>query len=111
MLTPGQAADCRAAEVLLQRLPSGALVMADRAYDTDAVRDQIQARGAVPNIPSKRNRRWRRCFSPALYRGRNAIERMFGRLKDFRRIATRYDKLAVNFLAAVQLAAAVSYWL
>jgi transposase len=86
-------------------------VTADRAYDTDAVREQIQAQGAVPNIPSKRNRRWRHCFSPVLYRGRNAIERMVGRLKDFRRIATRYDKLAANFLAAVQLAAAVSYWL
>ncbi len=85
--------------------------MADRAYDTDAVRAQIQAQGAVPNIPSKRSRRWKQCFSPVLYRGRNAVERMFGRLKDFRRIATRYDKLAANFLAAVQLAAAVSYWL
>ena len=51
------------------------------------------------------------CFSPALYRNRNAIERMFGRLKDFRRIATRYDRLADNFLAAVCLVATVSYWL
>jgi transposase len=82
LLTPGQAADYRAAEALLQSLPPDALIMADRAYDTDTMREQIQARGAVPNIPSKRNRRWRHCFSPALYRGRNAIERMFGRLKD-----------------------------
>jgi transposase len=85
--------------------------MADRAYDTDAVREQIQTRGAVPNIPSRCTRRWKPCFSPVLYRGRNALERMFGRLKDFRRIATRYDKLATNFLAAIHLAAAVSYWL
>lgn len=92
-------------------MPPDALVLADRAYDTDAVRDQIQTRGAVPNIPSRRTRRWKRCFSPVLDRGRHAIERMFGRLKDFRRIATRYDKLAANFLATVQLAAAVSYWL
>ncbi len=111
LLTPGQAADCRAAEALLRRLPPGALVMADRAYDTDAVREQIQGRRSVPNMPSRRNRRWKHCFSPVLYRGRNAIERMFGRLKDFRRVATRYDKLAANFLAAVHLAAAVSYWL
>lgn len=111
LLTAGQAADCQAAEALLRRLPPDALVMADRAYDTDAVRDQIQAQGAVPNIPAKRTRRWKHCFSPVLYRSRNAIERMFGRLKDFRRIATRYDKLAANFLAAVQLAATVSYWL
>jgi transposase len=72
---------------------------------------QIQGRGAVPNIPSKRNWRWKHCFSAVLYRGRNAIEHMFGRLKDFRRISTRYDMLATNFLAAVQLAAAISYWL
>jgi len=85
--------------------------MAGRAYDTDAVRGRIHAQGAVPNIPSKRNRRWRHCFSPVLHRGHNAVERMFGRTKDFRRIATRYDKLAVNFLAAVHLAAAVSHWL
>lgn len=85
--------------------------MADRAYDTNAVRQQIEDQGGVPNISPKRNRRWKSCFSPVLYRGRNAIERMFCRLKDFRRIATRYDKLAVNFLSAIYLAAAVSYWL
>jgi transposase len=51
------------------------------------------------------------CFSPVLYRDRNAIERMFCRLKDFRRVATRYDRNAVNFLAAVCIAATVSYWL
>ena len=85
--------------------------MADRGYDTNAVRSAIESRGATPNIPPKVNRVWKPCFSRVLYRGRNAIERMFGRLKDFRRIATRYDKLAINFLAAVHLAAAVSYWL
>ena len=88
---------------------SGALVLADRGYDTNAVRSAIEARNATPNIPPKCNRRWKPCFSPVLYRGRNAIERMFGRLKDFRRIATRYDKLAANFLAAVYLVATVCY--
>ncbi|WP_408901882.1 IS5 family transposase [Plastoroseomonas hellenica] len=110
-LTAGQAADCRAAETLLQRLAPSTLVMADRAYDTNAVRQQIEQQGAVPNIPPKRTRRWKYYFSPVLYRGRNAIERMFCRLKDFRRIATRYDKLATNFLSAVYVAATVSYWL
>ena len=57
------------------------------------------------------NRRWKNCFSPFIYRNRNAIESMFGRLKNFRRIATRYDRLADNFLAALCLAATVSYWL
>jgi transposase len=87
------------------------LVIADRGYDTDPVRRRIEERGSVPNIPPKVNRRWKPCFSPVLYRARNAIERMFGRLKDFRRIATRYDRLAVNFEAALCIAAAVSYWL
>lgn len=70
-----------------------------------------RSRARAPNIPPKVNRRWKSCFSPYLYRDRNAIERMFGRLKDFRRIATRYDRLAQNFLAAVCLAATVCYWL
>ena len=72
-------------------------------------RSKIKAR--CPTFRPKANRRWKNCFSPFLYRNRNAIERMFGRLKDFRRIATRYDRLAANFLAAVCLAATVSYWL
>jgi transposase len=65
----------------------------------------------MPNIPPKPNRRWKNSFSPFRYRDRNAIERVFGRLKDFRRIATRYDRSATNFLAAASLAATVSYWL
>ena len=95
----------RAAESLLSSLPSDCLVMADRAYDTDAIRRQIEGQGAVPNIPSKRRRLWKACFSPVLYRGCIAIERMFCRLKDWRRIATCYDKLANNFLAAAGAAA------
>ena len=75
------------------------------------MRRKIEGRGAAPNIPPKSNRRWKNCFSPYLYRNRNAIERMFGRLKDFRWIATRYDRLATNFLAAVCLAATICYWL
>ena len=67
--------------------------------------------GAAPNIPPKANWHWKPCFSPVLYRGRNAIERMFCRLKDFRRVATRYDRLATDYLAAVCIAATVSYWL
>jgi len=111
LLTPGQAADCRAAEHLLNTLPQRCIVHADRAYDTNRIRDLIEEQGAVPNIPPKSNRRWKSCFSKSLYKGRNAIERMFCRLKDFRRIATRYDKLARNFLSAVSLAAAVAFWL
>jgi transposase len=82
----------------------------DKGYDSDAVRRKIESKGAAPNIPPKTNRQWKNCFSPRLYRNRNAIERMFGRLKNFRRIATRYDRLVHNFLAAVCLAATLCYW-
>ena len=92
-------------------MPACSILHADKGYDTNAIRRQVEARGAMPNIPPKSNRRWKSCFSPFLYRDRNAIERMFGRLKDFRRIATRYDRMANNFLAAVCLAATVSYWI
>ena len=85
--------------------------MADRAYDTDAIRRQIEDQGAVPNIPPKTTRRWKSCFSRVLYRGRNAVERMFCRLKDYRRIATPYDKLGTNFLGAVYIVASVTCWL
>jgi len=96
---------------LLRQMPASSILHADKGYDSDAIRRQVEDKGAMPNIPPKTNRKWKNCFSPFLYRNRNAIERMFGRLKDFRRIATRYDRLAANFLAAVCLAATVSYWL
>jgi transposase len=104
-------ADCTAADGLLDRVLTAAILHADKGYDSDAVRRKIESKGTAPNIPPKTNRRWKNCFSPRLYRRRNAIERMFGRLKDFRRIATRYDRLAGNFLAAVCLAATLCYWL
>jgi len=111
LLTGGNKADCTAAEDLLRLMPKTRLLHGDKGYDSDRLRRIIEAEGVTPNIPPKRNRRWKPCFSPALYRDRNAIERTFCRLKDFRRIATRYDKLARNFLAAVQLVATVCFWL
>src|SRR5436190_610612 len=111
MLTGGQVADCTAGAALLERLPDCDILHADKGYDANAIRQQVERRGTMPNIPPKANKKWKNCFSPFLYRNRNAIERMFCRLKDFRRVATRYDRNAVNFLAAVCIAAAVSYWL
>jgi len=92
-------------------LPQTDILHGDKGYDSNAVRRKIESKGVAPNIPPKANRRWKNCFSPYLYRDRNAIERMFCRLKDFRRIATRYDRRAVNFLASVCIAATISYWL
>lgn len=88
LLTGGQVADCRAADAPLGDLAPRTIVLADKAYDTNAIRDLIESQEAVPNIPSKSNRRWKRCFSQTLYKGRNPVEWMFCRLKDFRRIAT-----------------------
>ena len=110
-LTGGQVADCTAAPELLERLPKCRILHADKGYDTDRIRRTVETMGTMPNIPPKANRIWKNCFSPYLYRDRNAIERMFCRLKDFRRIATRYDRLAINFLAAIHIAATVAYWL
>ena len=111
MLSGGHVADCTAGAALLEQLPACDILHADKGYDANAIRRQVEDRGAMPNIPPKANRKWKNCFSPVLYRNRNAIERMFCRLKDFRRVATRYDRNAANFLAAVCIAAAVSYWL
>src|SRR4051812_16063075 len=88
MLTGGQVADCTAGEALLERLPHCDILHADKGYDANAIRQQVERRGTMPSIPPKANRKWKNCFSPFLYRIRNAIERMFCRLKDFRRVAT-----------------------
>jgi transposase len=102
-------ADCTAGAALLARMPACDRRHGDKAYDSNALRHQIENSGALPNIPPKANRKSKNCFSPFL--NRNAIARMFCRLQDFRRVAPRYDRSAVNFLSAVCIAATVSYWL
>lgn len=87
------------------------LCLADAAYDSDAIRAALKARGTLPVIPNNPTRRHFHPFDRKAYRMRNVIERTFSRLKDFRRLATRYDKLARNFLSAVQLISVVCYWL
>ena len=95
---------------MLDHLGPHTIVLADKAYDADRIRKLIQDQGATPHIPPKSNRRWKPCFSKRLYRERNLIERFFSKLKHFRRVATRYDKLATNFLAMVKLAS-MRLWL
>jgi transposase len=111
LLTGGNVADCTAGHDLLKQLPDARILHADKGYDSNAIRQQVEADGTMPNIPPKLNRRWKGTFSRVVYRARNAIERMFCRLKDFRRVATRYDRLAANFLAAVHIAAIACFWL
>ena len=103
-LTPGQAHDGRSAEDMLASLNAGDILLADRAYDSDALRAEMAARGSWANIKPMPHRKRRPAFSAFLYRYRNLVERFFNRLKHFRAVATRYDKRDDNFLASVQLA-------
>ena len=103
MLTAGQASDMTAVPALLAGLPIPTTVVADRGYDSNAVLELIRSSGAQPSIPSTSQRSVRRTVDMAIYRQRNLVERFFCSLKHFRRIATRFDKLARNFLATVLL--------
>jgi len=85
-------------------------VMADRAYDADTLMDAILDAGGQPVIPPRRHRRFQHHYDKNLYKERNQIERLFAKLKEFRRIATRFDKLLANFLGFVKLAA-ITLWL
>ena len=109
-ITAGQAHDNRLCSTLLSGLTPRTMVLADRGYDAGWIRELVNEQGAWANIPPKRNRRQPICFSPHLYRARNLIERFFNKIKHCRRIATRYDKLAANYLAFVQLAS-IRIWL
>ena len=104
VLTPGQASDKTTAPALLDGLPLARNVVADRGYDARAIVELIEAGGAVAHIPTQSNVKVRRSVDLQIYRQRNLIERFFNKLEHFRRIATRYDKLARNFLAAIALA-------
>jgi transposase len=109
-LSPGEAHDNRLRPLLLAGLQPKTMVLADRGYDADWIRALVNEQGAWANIPPKRNRRDPICFSPYLYRSRNLVERSFNKIKQCRRIATRYDKLAANYLAFIKLAS-IRIWL
>lgn len=103
-LTGGQAHDVTQAVVLLDGIAAGA-VLADKAYDADSVLEALEASGAKAVIPLKSNRKQPREFDAEHYKNRNLVERFFCRIKQFRRIATRYEKLASRYSAFVALAA------
>lgn len=86
------------------------MLLADKGYDANALRNAVTEQKAWANIPPKANRKDPMCFSPFLYKARNLVERFFNQAKQFRRIATRYDKLAENYLAALKLVS-VRIWL
>ena len=110
-LTAGQASDIVAAADLIAQGRPAKRLLADRAYDGDALRHALASRGTLAVIPNKINRVRRFPFDPVAYKHRNAVERAFCRLKDLRAIATRYDKLARNFLAGICIAASLCFWI
>ena len=109
-LTRGEAHDNRLCSVLLAGLRPQTIVLADRGYDADWIRQFVREQGARANIPPKKNRTSPINFSPDLYRLRNLVERFFNKIKQCRRIATRYDKLAANYLAFIRLAS-IRLWI
>lgn len=107
LLTPGQRNDITQAEALLDGYAADAVV-ADKGYDADWLVAQIEAGGAESVIPPKANRTEQRAYDRNLYADRNKVERLFNRLKHYRRVATRYDKLARNYLAFVEVACIIT---
>ncbi|HEX2365730.1 MAG TPA: IS5 family transposase [Bradyrhizobium sp.] len=110
-LTPGNIADITMAMPMLEALAPAQRLIADKAYDADRLRDWLQDKGIEAVIPGRAARAVVYPLNRVVYRRRNVIERMFGRLKNWKRIATRYDRLAVNYLAAIVLVATVTQWL
>lgn len=104
IITPGNTHDIQAARALLADIRQGQMVLGDKAYDANWLRDYVAERGGWANIPPKTLRKSPVCFSPRLYKKRNLIERFFNKIKYYRRIATRYDKLGSTFAAMVKLA-------
>lgn len=103
-LSPGQASDKAAVGALLATHPAPGDVVADRGYDARAVLELIAAHGGRGHIPTQKDRKRQRTVDARLYRQRNLVERFFNKLKQFRKIATRYEKTARNYLAAVLIA-------
>ncbi|QBJ25707.1 IS5 family transposase [Haematobacter massiliensis] len=111
ILTPGNVSDITVAPTLLARAPDARYVLADKGYDADGLRRSLRQTGAVPVIPGRANRKRAVIYDKARYKERHRVENAFCRIKDYRRVATRYDKLAANFLSGVALAILVAFWL
>lgn len=111
ILTPGNVADCSMAEACVSLIPGINQLLADKGYDTNAIRTFLKEHGIKPVIPGKSSRKRKIRHDRQAYKKRNVVERCFCRLKDWRRIATRYDKLAQNFFSALCFVATLAYWI
>jgi transposase len=111
MLSEGQMSDYKGAALILSALPEAKELLGDRGYDADWFRKALDERGIIACIPGRSNRKIPIGYDRELYRQRHKIENMFGRLKDWRRIHTRYDRCAHTFMSAICIAATVIYWI
>ncbi len=111
LLSEGQMSDHKGAALLIDALPPARERLGDRGYDSNAFRAALVARGVNPCIPPRKNRKVVINYDEALYRQRHRVENTFGRLKDWRRVATRYDRCAHTCFLAICIAATVIFWL
>jgi transposase len=111
LLSEGQMSDHKGAALILAALPPAKELLADRGYDSNWFRAGLAERGIAACIPPTKSRKAPIAYDTALYRQRHRIENTFGRLKDWRRIATRYDRCAHTFFSAICIAATVTFWL
>ena len=110
-MTAGEVSDYTGAAALLGHMPKAEWLLADRGYDADWYREALKDNGIRVCIPGRKSRKKKIRFDRRRYKRRNRIEIMFGRLKDWRRVATRYDRCPIVFLSAIALAATVLFWL
>lgn len=111
LLSQGQMSDHKGARLMLDALPPAEHLIADRGFDSAWFRQELEARGIEPCIPSSRSRKVPFAYNKTLYRQRHKVENLFAKLKDWRRIATLYDRCAHTFLSAICITAAVIFWI
>ena len=111
LLSEGEMSDHAGAAYLIDALPQADVLIADRGYDSDGYRAALEDKGITPCIPSRKTRKVQHPHDRTLYKLRHRVENMFGRLKDWRRVATRYDRCAHTFMSAIVIAATVIFWL
>lgn len=111
LLTEGQMSDHKGAVLLFPSLPRAKVLLGDKGYDSDGFRAALESQGIAACIPPVRHRKVQIPYDKQLYRQRHKIENVFARIKDWRRVATRYDRCAHTFMSAICIAATVCYWL
>ena len=111
ILTEGQMSDHKGAALLFDALPRAKELLGDKGYDSDWFRAALTARGITPCIPPRSNRKIQYHYDKAIYKKRHMVENLFAKLKDWRRIHTRYDRCAHTFMSAICIAATVIFWL